>query len=206
MAGSAQLGGRGCPIGPARSLGLPPEHAATERLQQSYAQRSVHLWWSIAAENPDRPKGGHDEREQVIRSAVCYAVDGLDLRPTSPHLWFVLGVAVTRWVRVGARVRQDLVQVPNPNPSPECVVGPGGRGCVCLFSVSIWPVAFFCFPPGISLTAKRCPRPKCAENPVSRDVPPVGVRSARTGEVKKMRSFRGEPFGAADPPPPQKCP
>ena len=43
---------------------------------------------------------------------------------------------------------------------------------------------FFCFPPGISPSAQGCCRPKCTRKPVFPDFLPVGVRSAKTKNVK----------------------
>ena len=53
---------------------------------------------------------------------------------------------------------------------------------------------FFCFLPGISLSAKGCPTPKGARKDVFRDFPPVGVRSTEKQNVKKLRNFLGEIF------------
>ena len=52
---------------------------------------------------------------------------------------------------------------------------------------------FFCCPPGIFPSAQGCRRPKWPTNPVFRDCPPVGVRSAKAQTVKKLRNF-GENF------------
>ena len=48
---------------------------------------------------------------------------------------------------------------------------------------------FFFVRPGISLTAKGCPRPKGPKTPVFCDFPPVGVCSAKTQNVKICALF-----------------
>ena len=42
--------------------------------------------------------------------------------------------------------------------------------------------------PGISLHARGCPRPKWPKTPKFHAFPPVGVRSAKTENVKKLRA------------------
>ena len=46
-----------------------------------------------------------------------------------------------------------------------------------------------------------CPRPKGPKNPAFCDFPPLGVRSVKTQNAKKLRGFREKLFGACFPPP-----
>ena len=54
-----------------------------------------------------------------------------------------------------------------------------------------WEIVFFRFRPGpgISLSAQGRPRPKWPEPPVFRNFPPVGVRLAKTQNIKKTVLF-----------------
>ena len=54
---------------------------------------------------------------------------------------------------------------------------------------------FFCVRPGISLSAKGCPKPKGPRKEVFCDFPPLGFRSAKTQNVKKLRNFGENLFG-----------
>ena len=76
-------------------------------------------------------------------------------------------------------------------PPPKVPLAPGNR--------------VFLFWPGISLSAKGCPRPKGPGKPVFCDFPPLGVRSAKMQNVKKLRTFGEKLLGWMDFPP-KKCP
>ena len=58
-------------------------------------------------------------------------------------------------------------------------------------------IAFFPFWPGISLSAKG-PRPTGPRKPVFCDFLPLGVRSAKTQNVKKLRNFGVKLLGRTD--------
>ena len=60
---------------------------------------------------------------------------------------------------------------------------------------------FFRSWPGISLSAKGCPRPKGPRKPVFCDFLAVGFRSAKTQNVKKLHNFREKLYGAGGFPP-----
>ena len=83
----------------------------------------------------------------------------------------------------------------------DWVLGPSGRGFVYLFSVSIRLFVFFCVRLGISLSATGCPRPKGPQKPIISDFPPLGVRSAKTQTLNKLRNFGEKLLGRTDFPP-----
>ena len=55
--------------------------------------------------------------------------------------------------------------------------------------------AFFCFPPGISLSAKGRPRPKCLKNPRISRFPARGGPVGQNVKCEKVAHFRGETSG-----------
>ena len=62
-------------------------------------------------------------------------------------------------------------------------------------------IVFFCLPPGISLSATGCPRPKWPENPVFHDFRLLGVQSAKTANTKKLLNCGEKRLGRPDFPP-----
>ena len=82
---------------------------------------------------------------------------------------------------------------PNHNLFKSCAISGrnfwGGRGFCPKSAPSSGKLCFSGFGPEFLLVPRGRPRPKRPEGPVFCDFPPLGVRSAKTPNVKKLRNF-----------------